>query len=99
MLTGLGMRAQALGNSICAGVAKIWLFEPHLFPLHAQKSSGSRLSFLLLYIYFIAKVLCCFGIRTEEIQSTALKNFQESEALVVAADKIPLNVPNHRFET
>ena len=45
------------------------------------------------------KVLCCFGIRTEEIQLTALKNFQVSKALVVAAEKIPLNVPNHRFET
>ena len=51
------------------------------------------------YIYFIAKVLCCLGIRTEEIQLTALKNFQVSKALVVAAEKIPLNVPSHRFET
>ena len=54
---------------------------------------------VLLYLYFIAKVLCCFGIRTEEIQLTALKNFQVSKALVVAAEKIriPLNVPNHRL--
>ena len=51
------------------------------------------------YIYFIAKVLCFFGIRTEEIQLTALKNFQVFKALVVAAEKIPLNVPIHRFET
>ena len=50
-------------------------------------------------IYFIAKVLSCFGIRTEEIQLTALRNFQLSKAIVVAAKKIPLNVPNHRFET
>ena len=56
-------------------------------------------TFCFFYIYFIAKVLCCFGIRTEEIQLTALKNFQVSKALVVAAEKIPLNVPNHRFET
>ena len=41
------------------------------------------------------KVLCCFSIRTEEIQFTTLKNFQVSKALVVAAEKIPLNVPNH----
>ena len=40
-----------------------------------------------------------FGIKTEEIQLTALKNFQGSKALMVAAEKIPLNVPNHRFET
>ena len=56
-------------------------------------------TFCFFYIYFIAKVLCCFGIRTEEIQLTALKNFQVSKALVVAAEKIPLNLPNHRFET
>ena len=31
-------------------------------------------TFCFFYIYFIAKVLCCFGIRTEEIQLTALKN-------------------------
>ena len=42
-------------------------------------------------------MLCCFGIRTEEIQLTAVKNFQVSKALVVAAEKIPLNVPNHRL--
>ena len=56
-------------------------------------------TFCFFYIYFIAKVLCCFGIRTEEIQLTALKNFQGSKALVVAAEKIPLNVPSQRFET
>ena len=56
-------------------------------------------TFCFFYICFIAKVLCCFGIRTEEIQLTALKNFQVSKALVVAAEKIPLNLPNHRFET
>ena len=42
-------------------------------------------------------MLCCFGIRTEEIQLKAVKNFQVSKALVVAAEKIPLNVPNHRL--
>ena len=46
-------------------------------------------TFCFFYIYFIAKVLCCFGIRTEEIQLMALKNFQVSKALVVAAKKIP----------
>ena len=56
-------------------------------------------TFCFFYIYFIAKVLCCFGIRTEEIQLTALKNFQVSKALVVAAEKTPLNVSNHRLET
>ena len=56
-------------------------------------------TFCFFYICFIAKVLCCFGIRTEEIQLTALKNFQVSKALVVATEKIPLNLPNHRFET
>ena len=56
-------------------------------------------TFCFFYICFIAKVLCCFGIRTEEIQLTALKNFQVSKALVVAAEKIPLNVSNHRLET
>ena len=56
-------------------------------------------TFCFFYIYFIAKVLCCFGIRTEEIQLTEpLRNLQVSKALVVAAQKIPLNVPNHRFE-
>ena len=32
-------------------------------------------TFLFFYIHFIAKVLCCFGIRTEEIQLTALRDF------------------------
>ena len=57
-------------------------------------------TFCFFYIYFIAKVLCCFGIRTEEIQLTEpLKNFRVFKALVAAAEKILLNVPNHRFET
>ena len=54
------------------------------------------------YIYFIAEVLCCFVIRTGEIQLTEpLTNFQVSNALVVAAEKIPLSVLNHmyRFDT
>ena len=37
--------------------------------------------------------------RTEEIQLTALKNFPVSKALVVTAEKIPLNVPKNRSET
>ena len=51
------------------------------------------------------KTFCFFlrreslAIRIEEIQLTAVKNFQVSKALVVAAEKMPLNVPNHRFET
>ena len=49
-------------------------------------------TFCFFYIYFIATVLCCFGIRTKDIQLTALKSFQASTALVVAAEKIPLNV-------
>ena len=44
-------------------------------------------TFCFFYIYFIAKVLCCFGITTEEIQLTALKNFQVIKALVEAAEK------------
>ena len=40
------------------------------------------------YIYFIAEVLCCFVIRTGEIQFTEpLKNFQVSKAIVVAAEE------------
>ena len=54
-------------------------------------------TFCFFYIYFIAKVLCFFGIRTEEIQLTALKIFKYPR--LVAAGKIPFNVPNHRFET
>ena len=47
------------------------------------------------------KTFCffCFGIRTEEIQLTALNNFRVSKALVIVAEKIPFNVPNRRFET
>ena len=45
-------------------------------------------TFCFFYIYFIAKVLCCFGIRAEKIQLTEpLKNFHVSKALVVAAKK------------
>ena len=60
---------------------------------------GPLKAFCFFYILFIAKVLSCFAIRTEEIQLTALKNFQVSKALVVAAEKVPFNVPNRRFET
>ena len=57
-------------------------------------------TFCFFYIHFIAKVLCCFGIRAEEIHLTEpFKNFPVTRALVVAAEKIPLNVPNHKFET
>ena len=59
----------------------IWASQPMLF--------DPTKTFCFFYIYFIAKVLCCFGIRTEEIQLMALKNFQVSKALVVAAKKIP----------
>ena len=52
------------------------------------------------YIYFIAEVLYCFVTRTGEIQLTEpLKNFEVSKAVVVAAEKIPLSVLNHRFES
>ena len=64
----------------------IWASQRMLFDL--TKPFG------FFYIYFIAKVLCCFSIKTEEIQLTALKNFQVSKALVVAGEKIPLNVSN-----
>ena len=40
-------------------------------------------TFCFFYIYFIAKVLYCLAIRTEEIQLTALKNFQVSKTLEV----------------
>ena len=39
-----------------------------------------------------------FGIKTEEIQLTALKNFQGSKALVVAAEKIPFPITDLRLE-
>ena len=69
----------------------IWASERMLF--------DPTKTFCFFYIYFIAKVLYCLAIRTEEIQLTALKNFQVSKTLVVVAEKIPLNVPNQRFET
>ena len=75
--------APVSSGKLCAGVAKIWLF-------------GCPNFLLLLYLLH-REVLCCFSIRTEEIQLTAVKNFQVSKALVVAAEKIPLNVPNHRL--
>ena len=77
---------------VSSGKAKIWLFGPH---------SASSLIQPKLFASFISTSSrkCCFGIRTEEIQLTALKNFRVSKALVVAAEKIPLNVPNRRFET
>ena len=77
------------------------LFDPT--QTHARPQSPSFLghvvdpNFLLLLYLLHREVLCCFGIRTEEIQLTAVKNFQVSKALVVAAEKIPLNVPNHRL--
>ena len=69
----------------------IWASERMLF--------DPTKTFCFFYVYFIAKVLYCLAIRTEEIQLTALKNSQVSKTLVVVAEKIPSNVPNHRFET
>ena len=70
--------ARVSSGKLCAGVAKIWLFWPHSACSLIQPSSTK--TFCFFYIYFIAKVVCCFGIRTEEIQLTALKNFQVSKA-------------------
>ena len=69
----------------------IWASQHMLFdPIATQ-------TFYLLLLYLRHReVLCCFGIKTEEIQLTAVKNFQVSKAFVVAAEKIPLNVLNHR---
>ena len=86
--------ACASSGKLCTGVAKIWLFGPH-----SACSLIQPKLFAFFYIYFIAKVLCCFSIRIEEIHLTALKDFQVSKALGIATEKIPLNVPNHRFET
>ena len=78
------LRRSSQNLAICA--SQRMLFDPTKTPLSASfTSTSSRKS--------------CFGNRTEEIQLTALKNFQVSEALVVAAEKIPLNVSNHRLET
>ena len=51
-------------------------------------------TFCFFYIYFIANVLCCFGIKAEKIQLTEpLKNFHVSKALVVAAEKYRQTFP------
>ena len=67
-------------------IAKIWLFGPSqrmfFYPTKTLLLSSSR-------------NLVFFGIRTEETEH--LKNFRVPKALVVAAEKTPLNV--HRFET
>ena len=85
--------ARKLWETLCRSIQNlaIWASQRMLF--------DPTKTFSFFYIYFIAKFLSCFGIRTEEIQLTALKNFQVAKALVVAAEKIPSNVPNHRFET
>ena len=88
-------------NNIPAGMAKrilaVAVRENVWEPLKLDQISGQRRSSQILAIWASQRML--FGIKTEEIQLTALKNFQGSKALVVAAEKIPLNVPNHRFET
>ena len=92
VLTGLGS-AHKLWETLRRSSQNlaIWASQRMLF--------DQTKTFCFFYIYFIAKVLCCFGIRTEEIQLTALKNFQVSKALVVAAEKIPLNVKSlHMLE-
>ena len=93
VLTGLGMRGKLWetlrrsSQSLAIWASQRMLFDP-------------TKTFCLFYIYFIAKVLWRFGIRTEQIQLTEpLNNFQVFKAPVVATEKIPLNVSNHRFET
>ena len=54
-------------------------------------------TFCFFYIYFIAKVLCCFGIRTEEIQLMALRNIQISKALVVAVKRSQSQIWDLKF--
>ena len=90
---GFGNCARKLWETMrrCRQNLAIWASQRMLF--------DPTKTFCFFHIYFIAKVLCCFGIRTEEIPLTEpLQNFQVSKALVVATEKIPLNVPNHRFE-
>ena len=61
----------------CQNLA-IWASQRMLF--------DTTKTFCFFYIYFITKVLFCFGIGTEPIQLTEpLKNVQVSKALVVAA--------------
>ena len=67
--------AHVSSGKFCAGVSQnlaIWASQRMLF--------DPTKTFCFFYI-FIAKVLCCFGIRTEEIQLTTLKNFQVSKVL------------------
>ena len=54
-------------------------------------------TFCFFYIYFIAKVLCCFSIRTEEIQLMALRNIQVSKALVVAVKRSQSQIWDLKF--
>ena len=85
--------APVSSGKLCAGIAKIWLFGPH------SACSLIQPKIFASFISASSRSVGCFGIRTEGIQLRAVKNFQVSKALVVAAEKIPLNVPNHRFET
>ena len=54
-------------------------------------------TFCFFCIHFIAKVLCCFGIRTEEIQLMALRNIQVSKALVVAVKRSQSQIWDLKF--
>ena len=90
MIGLLNSRAQCLRVWECA--RKLWETLRRSIQNLATWASQRMLfdpnkTFSFFYIYFIAKVLCCFGIRTEEIQLTALKYFQVSKTLVVAAEK------------
>ena len=86
VLTLLTLRESS--GKLCAGVPKIWLFEPH--------SACFFIQYFLLLLYLLhGEVSCSFGITTEETEP--LKNFQVPKTLVVAVEQIPLNV--HRFET
>lgn len=90
MSTGTILEPSAYSSNIARKLgsdrAKIWLFGPSqrmfFYPTKTLLLSSSR-------------SLVFFGIRTEETEH--LKNFQVLQALVVAAEKTPLNV--HRFET
>ena len=76
-----------------AGVAKIWFFGPH-----RECSFIPTKTFFFFYIYFIAKVLCCFGIGTEEING-ALKEFSGIQGSCGSCWENTVKLKVHRFES
>ena len=86
--------ARVSSGKLCARVAKIWLFGPH------RACSLIQPKFFASFISTSSRKPCAASVlELKKFRLRPWRIFRYPRLSVVAAEKIPLNVPNHRFET